>query len=109
MAAFGNPQKAIDAVFAAQQELALLSLDGFRPRLRAGLHLGRPRRVGGDYLGVAVNVAARIGERAKADEILISQEVLARIDSDGLRLRRKHFLTAPKGAPKDLTVYRVER
>ena len=39
-----------------------LEHDGYRPTLRAGLHLGRPRKLRGDYLGVDVNVAARVAE-----------------------------------------------
>ena len=35
--------------------------DGYQPQLRAGIHLGRPRKLGGDYLGVDVNIAARRG------------------------------------------------
>jgi class 3 adenylate cyclase len=109
MAAFADPDTAVEAVLDARDQLSAVHASGFEPRLRAGLHLGRPRRVGGDYLGVSVNVAARIGERAKADEILVSGEVLERIDPSALKVRRKRFLSPPKGAPSDLTLYRVDR
>jgi adenylate cyclase len=109
MAAFADPQRAVDAVLAGRDQLAEVHVDGFVPRLRAGLHLGRPRRVGGDYLGVSVNVAARIGERAKADEILVSGELLERLEAESLQVRRKRFVSRPKGAPDDLVMYQVDR
>ncbi|HWN27193.1 MAG TPA: adenylate/guanylate cyclase domain-containing protein, partial [Actinomycetospora sp.] len=70
MAALADPTAALEAVFEARRRLADVALGDWTPRMRAGLHLGRPRRVGGDYLGVAVNTAARLGERAAQDEIL---------------------------------------
>src|SRR5206468_2352705 len=76
MAAFADPDAALAAVFDAQVRLADVTVDGWTPRMRAGLHVGRPRRVGGDYLGVSVNTAARLGEHAKADEILVSGDLL---------------------------------
>ena len=38
------------------------------------MHLGCPQRIGGDYLGVDVNIAARITEGAKGDELLVSEK-----------------------------------
>ena len=46
--------------------------------MRAGVHWGRPRKLGGDYLGVDVNIAARVGDAAKADQVLASDPVLPR-------------------------------
>ena len=40
--------------------------------MRAGIHWGSPRKLGGDYLGVDVNIAARVGDAAKADQVLVS-------------------------------------
>jgi adenylate cyclase len=87
--------------------MAELEVDGYRPKLRAGIHVGRPRKLGGDYLGVDVNVAARLVERAKADEIVVSDDVLETVDTDALRVRRRRLKA--KGTPKDLTAYAVER
>jgi adenylate cyclase len=109
MAAFAVPEHAVDAVLDGRDRLASVRVDGFVPRMRAGLHLGRPRRVGGDYLGVSVNVAARIGERAKANEILVSGDVLAQLDSERFQARRRRYLSKSKGAPEDLAIYQIER
>jgi adenylate cyclase len=107
MAAFADPDDALDAVLEAQTRLDAVAVDGWKPRMRAGLHVGRPRRLGGDYLGVAVNTAARLGDRAKADEILVSGELLARLDRRDVTAKRKRFLTSLKGAPDDLTIYSI--
>src|SRR6195952_3157007 len=107
MAAFADPDDALDAVLDGRTRLAGLVVDGWNPRMRAGLHIGRPRRLGGDYLGVAVNTAARLGDRAKADEILVSGELLAQLDRKDGTARRTRFLSSLKGAPDDLTIYSV--
>jgi adenylate cyclase len=107
MAVFGDPDVALTAVVQARQRLRHVSADGWSPRMRAGLHIGRPRRVGGDYLGVTVNTAARLGERAKADEILVSGDLLERLDTTDLKVRRKRWGVKLKGAPDGLTVHAV--
>ena len=76
--------------------------------MRAGVHWGRPRKLGGDYLGVDVNVAARVVSAAKADQVLVSGVVLAQIDGDGVRTGRSKRLRAD-GTPSDLRVVRVTR
>ena len=55
------------------EEVATIDVDGYDPRCAPGSTSGRPRKLGGDYLGVAVNVAARVAEAAKAGEVLISE------------------------------------
>ncbi len=87
--------------------MAALEHSGYRPRLRAGLHLGRPRKLRGDYLGVDVNVAARVAEAASAGEVLVSDPVLRDLgDRPGLEAKRKRRFKA-KGAPSELEVYEL--
>ena len=107
MVAFADPAAALAAVVEARRRLGRLQVDGWTPRMRAGLHSGRPRRVGGDYLGVAVNTAARLGDAGKADEILVSGDLLRRLDATTVSARRRRRLRL-KGAPDDLEVYAVE-
>ena len=108
MATFPTAQGAVDAALEAQDALQRVELDGYRPRMRAGIHWGRPRRLGGDYLGVDVNVAARVGEAAKAGQVLVSDRALARLDLLGLQTGRRRRLRA-HGAPRDLRVATVSR
>ena len=106
MAVFDEPHQAVEAALEAARALDGVEVAGHRPQLRAGVHLGTPRRLGGDYFGVDVNVAARVATAAGPREVLISQAARERLDDDGLRLKRRWLFKA-KGAPKDLKVYSV--
>ena len=106
MAVFDEPSDAVDAALEAQAALRAIEVGGHRPRLRAGVHVGKPRRLGGDYFGVDVNVAARVAQAAGPEEVLVSQ--LAHDRLDGVDARRKWLFRTPKGAPKDLKVYEVQ-
>jgi class 3 adenylate cyclase len=90
-----------------RENLAKVECDGYEPKLRAGLHHGKPRKIGGDYLGVDVNIAARLAENAGPDEILVSQRVLDQLgEIDGLDVKKKRRFKV-KGVPKDLTAHVV--
>ena len=106
MATFLDAQRAVDGLIEGRARLAGVQADGYEPRMRAGVHLGRPRRLGGDYLGVDVNIAARLVEAASADEILVSDRVLSVVDTERVAARKRRFKA--KGAPKDLEAYSLE-
>ena len=106
MAVFADAGAAVETARHACREVATMDVDGYEPALRAGLHVGRPRHLGGDYLGVAVNVAARVAEAAKAGEVLISETARERLPPDAYPLRKRRRFRA-KGAPDDLAVYAV--
>jgi adenylate cyclase len=108
MATFPTVEKALAAAFAAQDGVAAVEIDGYRPRMRAGIHWGRPRKLGADYLGVDVNIAARVGDAAKADQVLLSSTALEQITLDHLRAGKPKRLKA-EGAPRDLRVSAVSR
>lgn len=108
MAVFDDPSQAVEAALDAQEALAAVEVAGHRPRMRAGVHHGRPRRVGGDYLGVDVNVAARVAEQAGAGEVLVSEPTWDRLAQDGLSAGRSKRLKAA-GAPRELRVRCVTR
>ncbi len=71
------------------------------------MHLGRPRRLGGDYLGVDVNIAARLMDAGSGNEILVSAPVYEKLSDGAFDVSRKRFFRA-KGAPKDLQVFSVK-
>jgi adenylate cyclase len=108
MASFATVQSAVDAALDAHDSLEGIAVDGYRPRMRAGVHYGRPRRLGGDLLGVDVNIAARVGDAAKAGEVLVSGEALELLDRDAWRLGRTRRLRA-EGVPRAMQVARVSR
>ena len=107
MAVFADARGAVDAACAASQNVAAIEVAGYTPALRAGLHVGRPRKLGGDYLGVDVNIAARVCDAATGGEVLISDTARAHVDASAFHLRKRRRFRA-KGAPSDLDVYAVE-
>jgi len=107
MAAFEDPQDAVEAALDAGAAIAALDADGYEPQMRAGVHIGKPRRLGDDYFGTDVNIAARVAEAASGSEVLVSDPVRERLDEQRLKLKRRRFKA--KGAPKELAVYSVKR
>jgi adenylate cyclase len=103
MAIFTEPHGAVEAAFSAIEQVHSLSSDGYRPRLRAGVHAGRPQRIGDDFIGVDVNIAARLCEAAPADGVLVSEAVRQASDHDGFEAERSE--ASLRGVPRSLALY----
>jgi adenylate cyclase len=103
MAVFSEAQPAVVAALELQKRVNEIEVDGHTPTLRAGVHLGRPRKIGGDYLGVDVNVASRVAEAADAGEVLVSDRACERLEASAFEFGRARRLRAT-GAPKELSV-----
>jgi adenylate cyclase len=97
---------AVGAVIEGRERLGELEAEGYEPRMRAGLHLGRPRCIGGDYLGVDVTIAARLAQEAKPDELLVSDRTLDSLDAEALEVKRRRRFRV-KGVPSELETYSV--
>lgn len=116
MAVFGDPTVAVRAVLAAKDALRSVEVDGYTPRVRVGIHTGRPQRLGADWLGVDVNIAARVMERATKGGIMVSSSTLdlipqSELDALGVaakRTRKPVFGPKPAGIPDDLAIYRLK-
>jgi adenylate cyclase len=106
MSVFGTARDAVMAALQSCERVGGVEVRGHQPALRAGVHLGRPRKVGRDYLGVDVNIAARVGESAKAGQVLVSESARASLDEEGLQFGRKRRLRET-GAPRNLAVFAV--
>jgi adenylate cyclase len=106
MAVFEEPRCALAALLQARERLADVRAPSYKPRIRAGMHVGRPRRLGGDYLGIDVNVAARMAEAAGAEELLVSDRALAALDTTALQIGRKQLFEV-KGVPRDVEAFSV--
>lgn len=115
MAVFRRPGVALTAVLEAMDALAEVDVDGYTPRMRAGLHTGHPQRIGGDWLGVDVNIAARVMERATKGGVIVSGDTLDLITPEELetlgvqaqKVRRPLFGAKPQGVPEGLTMFRL--
>ena len=107
MAVFSDSTEAVTAALDAQREIEKIEVEGYRPKQRAGVHRGTPRKVKGDFLGVDVNVAARVGDCAEGGEVLISGAVREDLDGRRFKFGSERPLDAP-GAPPDLTVCSVK-
>lgn len=106
MSVFASAEDAVQAALDSHGSAAEIEVAGYVPRLRAGVHVGRPRRVGSDYLGVDVNIAARVGECAKGGEVLVSDPAHAALEGQRFRFGRRRRLRE-SGAPRDLSVRAV--
>lgn len=116
MAVFRRPGVAVKAVMVAQQAIGSVEVEGYTPRMRVGIHTGRPQRLGSDWLGVDVNIAARVMERATKGGVMISSPTLdlipqSELDALGVtvkRARRPMFSSKLTGIPPDLAIYRLK-
>jgi adenylate cyclase len=107
MAIFADSEPAVDAAFEAISDVREVDVDGYRPVLRAGVHVGRPQRIGSDYVGVDVNIAARLCEAAPEGGVLISGAVRERIpDAWPSEPAPDKQL---RGVPDHVSMYRVTR
>lgn len=78
--AFSDPRSAIECGVAIQRRLEKHRRDhGFAPWVRIGMHQAEASREKGDYAGGGVHVAARIGDMAEREEILVSEDLLAAV------------------------------
>jgi class 3 adenylate cyclase len=74
MCAFPDAASAVRAARAMQMEMAMQILSGRLPlHIHIGLHFGQAIRGDDDIFGDAVNIASRLTEIAKADQILTSR------------------------------------
>jgi len=115
MATFADPVTAVRATLAAEDAVKTVAVQGYTPVMRAGIHTGRPQRIGGDWLGVDVNIAARVMDRATRGGLIVSDATLERIPPEEFealgvtakRVRRQVFGPRQPGVPVDLVMYRL--
>jgi class 3 adenylate cyclase len=79
--AFPDVESGVRCAAAIQKRLAEhRRAAGFAPRVRIGLHFAEATSRAGDYFGMGVNQAARIGGVADGGEILISESSVTGLD-----------------------------
>ena len=80
IATFLDVTHAVQAGLTAHDGVEAVEVEGYRPRLRAGVHWGRPRKLGGDYVGIDLSLVAAVGESARAGQVLVSAPALEQLD-----------------------------
>jgi class 3 adenylate cyclase len=103
MVAFNSTRAAVTAAREVQKAFQSAS-DGSEIRARIGLHVGDAVQAGDDYLGVAVNKAARIAAAARGGETLISDTVRMLLGESPELAFGAPFETELKGLPGTHTV-----
>jgi len=102
LASFVSADDALDASVKLQKLHSDTSLS-----IRVGFHFGEVIPDGGDVYGNVVNIAARVADFAKADEICITHSAMSRLTipnrAHAALIARVHF----KGVEDPMRVYRV--
>jgi pimeloyl-ACP methyl ester carboxylesterase len=99
LATFDGPARAIECACAIRDGVSAHGLE-----VRAGLHTGECELYGGDVRGMAVNIGARVGALADANEVLVSSTVKDLVVGADLEFaeRGEHEL---KGVPGKWRLY----
>jgi class 3 adenylate cyclase/cytochrome c-type biogenesis protein CcmH/NrfG len=105
--AFDHPGEAVECAIGIQKKLVQhRSESGFAPQVRIGLHSTDATRKGGDYAGMGVHTAARIGALANGGEVLASRAV---VDAAGPRFPVSGFRAVElKGVGEPVEVASIE-
>jgi class 3 adenylate cyclase len=90
-AAFERPAAAVDAAIAIQRGVGGHGwADGIEPRVRIGIHTGRPTLTETGYVGLAVHTVARVCTSAHGGQIVISaaaRDALGSPHPEGIALK----------------------
>jgi class 3 adenylate cyclase len=94
LATFDGPGRAIRCASQVREAVRGVGLE-----VRAGLHTGEVELDGDDISGIAVNIGARVGAKAEAGEVLVSQTVKDLVAGSGLDFedRGEHELRGVPG------------
>jgi pimeloyl-ACP methyl ester carboxylesterase len=103
LATFDGPARGIRCARAIADKVRALDIG-----LRAGLHTGECELVGDDIGGMAVNIGARIGALAGADEVLVSNTVKDLVVGSGISFTDRGAQQL-KGVPGEWRVFAVDR
>ena len=97
--AFDQSVAAVECAVEIQRRLDDHRRDhGFAPAVRIGIHTAEATEEGTDYRGQGVHAAARIGELAERDEILVSANALQQLAN----------LHHPVSAPREVTLRGID-
>ena len=102
LATFQAPINAIQCAIAIRGAVRTLGLD-----IRAGLHSGEFKVVGGDHVGISIHIGARVAAKARASEVLISSTVKDLLPKNRIAFKDRGSHTL-KGVPRRWRLYSVD-
>jgi class 3 adenylate cyclase len=102
LACFDGPARALRCAEALVDDLSNLELE-----IRAGVHTGECERSNGKVAGLAVHIGARIADRARAGEILVSRTVRDLVVGSGLAFASRGSFEL-KGVPGEWELFALE-
>lgn len=101
LSTFDGPARAVRCAGAIAKDVRSLGIE-----IRAGLHTGEVTFEDNDISGIAVAIAARVGAKARASEVLVSQTVKDLVAGSGLVFEDAGEQEL-KGVPDRWHLYRV--
>jgi hypothetical protein len=106
MAAFPSVAGALESAVQIQRRFAGEDEVGFRLRIRIGMSAGEPVTEHNDFFGAAVQVAARLVDRAESGTVLVSSAVRDLALGKGFVFRKRGSLR-PKGFAEPVQLFEV--
>lgn len=103
LATFDGPARGIRCARAIADKVRALDIE-----LRTGLHTGECELVGDDISGMAVNIGARIGALAGADEVVVSSTVKDLVLGSGISFADRGTQEL-KGVPGEWRLFAVDQ
>lgn len=103
LATFDGPARGIRCARAIADQVRSLDIE-----LRAGLHTGECELIGDDIGGMAVNIGARIGALAGADEVIVSSTVKDLVVGSGISFSDRGPREL-KGVPGEWRLFAVDQ
>ncbi|HLI81047.1 MAG TPA: adenylate/guanylate cyclase domain-containing protein [Candidatus Binataceae bacterium] len=102
LAIFKAGAKAIRCASAIREAVRTLGLE-----IRAGLHAGEYQMIGGEVVGIAIHIGARVAAKAGASELLVSSAVKNLVPKSGIKFKDRgvHRL---KGVPEKWRLYMID-
>jgi len=103
LATFKAPAAGVHCATAIREAVRTLGLE-----IRVGLHAGEYKVSGGEVVGLAFHIGARVAAKARAGEVLVSSAVKDLLMSQSKIRFRDHGVHQLKGVPERWRLYRVE-
>jgi class 3 adenylate cyclase len=108
MCAFAEPEQAVLAMMELHGQVAATPTpQGVPVRLHTGINAGPVIMDGDDVYGTIVNIAAYLSATARADQILTTEAVRARLSKPVATFARQLYTTKLKGDATESLIYEV--